>query len=48
MGLLHHAVEDNIATIIEIQSQYLSALESEAAALAKINENDYEGGAEDE
>lgn len=47
LGLFHKAVEDNIPKIIEIESQYLSALESEAAALAKINEADYEGGADE-
>lgn len=48
LGLLANAGKNNIAMIVQIESQYLSALESEAAALAKINENDYEGGAEDE
>ena len=46
-GLLAHAVQDNIATIIEIESQYLSALEDEAKALSLISEEDYEGGADD-
>lgn len=45
-GLLEKAVKDNIPEIIKIESQYLSALESEAAALAKISESDYEGGAD--
>ena len=35
-GFLTHAVEDNVATIIEIESQYLSALEDEAKALRLI------------
>lgn len=48
LGLLSRAVEDNIAKIVEIESQYLSGLEDEAAALAAINENDYEGGADGE
>lgn len=39
--------EENIATIVEIESKYLSALEDEARALAMIDENDYQGG-EDE
>lgn len=47
LGLLSAAVQENIQTIVEIESQYLSALESEAAALAKINEADYEGGADE-
>lgn len=45
-ALLTHAVQDNIATIIEIESQYLSALEDEATALSLISEEDYEGGAD--
>lgn len=36
LGFLTHAVEDNVATIIEIESQYLSALEDEAKALKMI------------
>ena len=47
LGLLTHAVQDNIATIIEIESQYLSALEDEAKALSLISEEDYEGGADE-
>lgn len=46
-GLLTHAVEDNIAEIIKIESQYLSALEDEAEALALVNEEELEGGGED-
>lgn len=45
--ILRNSVHDNIATIIEIESQYLSALESEAAALSKISEEEYSGGGED-
>ena len=45
-ALLTHAVQDNIAKIVEIESQYLSALEDEAQALALISEEDYEGGAD--
>lgn len=44
LGMLTNAAESNIAEIVRIQSQYLSALESEAAALALINEGDYTGG----
>lgn len=48
LGLLTHAVEDNVAEIIKIESQYLSGLSDEAAALeAMVNENDYEGDADD-
>lgn len=36
--------QENIPEIIKIESQYLSALESEARALSLINENDYQGG----
>lgn len=48
LAFLTHAVQDNIATIVDIESQYLSALEDEARALALISEEDYEGGADDE
>lgn len=43
LGLLTKTTQENIAKIVEIESQYLSSLESEAAALAKINESDYDG-----
>lgn len=46
MGLLSRAVENNIAEIVKIESQYLSALEKEAKALALINANKYEGDAD--
>lgn len=46
LGLISHAAQDNISKIIEIESQYLSALEDEAKALALISEDDYEGGAD--
>lgn len=46
LNLLQNAVKDNIAEIVNIESQYLSALEDEARALSLINEEDYEGGAE--
>ena len=46
-ALLTNAVKDNIATIIEIESQYLSALEDEARALSLISEEDYEGGGDE-
>ena len=42
LGLLTSCVEDNIAKIIEIESKYLSGLESEAEAVALIDsEGDY-------
>ena len=46
-ALLTHAVQDNIAKIVEIESQYLSALEDEARALSLRSEEDYEGGADE-
>lgn len=48
IGLLQKTVNENIPKIIEIESKYLSALEDEAKALALINENEYEGGADSE
>lgn len=49
LGLLESAVKDNIAEIVKIESQYLSALEDEAKALAMIESDDeVEGTAEDE
>lgn len=48
LGLLTKAVQGNIATIIEIESQYLSALSSEARALSLIEESDMEGDADGE
>lgn len=46
-GILRNSVYDNVAEIVKIESQYLSALESDAAALALINEDEYQGGADD-
>lgn len=45
--ILTNAVKQNIAEIVKIESQYLSAMEDEAAALALISEEEYEGGADD-
>jgi hypothetical protein len=42
LGLLRETVEGNIPKIIEIESQYLSGLESEAKALSLISEGDYD------
>ena len=42
--ILRNAAHDNIAQIIEIESQYLSALEDEAKALRLISEEEYSGG----
>ena len=47
-GILRASVYDNIPTIIEIESKYLSALESEAEALRLIeSDDDYQGGADE-
>lgn len=49
LGILRNTTHDNIPTIVEIESKYLSALASEAAALAMIgSEGDYQGGGEDD
>lgn len=43
LGLLQNAVNSNVAQIVEIESQYLSALKDEATALSLIDsEQDYE------
>ena len=42
--ILRNSAHDNIATIVKIESQYLSAMEDEAAALSLIDENEYSGG----
>lgn len=42
-GLLKKSVEENIPKLVEIQSQYLSALENESKALSLINESEMEG-----
>jgi len=45
--ILRNAAHDNIAQIVEIESQYMSALEDEAKALRLISEEEYTGGGED-
>lgn len=45
--ILRNSAEQNIAKIVEIESQYLSALEDEAKALSLISEEQYSGGGED-
>lgn len=45
--ILRNSAYANIATIVEIESKYLSAMEDEAAALALISEEEYSGGGED-
>ena len=42
LGLLQKSVTENIAQIVSIESQYLSALEDEAKALSLIDEKEYE------
>lgn len=42
-AFLQKAAKDNVAEIVKIQSQYLSALEDEAKALSLINENEMIG-----
>lgn len=44
LGLLEGLVEDNVPTIVEIESKYLSALEDEAKALSLIDESEYSDG----
>ena len=44
LGILTKSARENIAQIIEIESQYLSALEDEAKALRLISEEEYSGG----
>ena len=47
LGLLTHAVQDNVAEIVKIESTYLSGLSDEAARLdSLINENEYDGDAD--
>ena len=41
LGLMKDAVESNVAQIVEIESKYLSALESEAEALSLIDESEF-------
>lgn len=47
-GLLQKTVNESIAEIVSIESKYLSSLEDEASALALIEEDEYEGGADGE
>ena len=44
LGLLTKVVQSNVAEIITIESQYLSALENEAKVQRLISEKEYEGG----
>lgn len=46
-GILRGSTYNNIAKIIEIESQYLSALEDEARALSLISEEEYQGSGDE-
>lgn len=47
LGILTHSVQDNVAEIVKIESQYLSGLSDEASQLeGLINEDDMEGDAD--
>lgn len=45
--ILRNSGYDNSAKIVEIESQYLSAMEDEARALSLISEKEYSGGGDD-
>ena len=47
LGILRNTTYGNISEIVKIESQYLSALEDEAKALALVDEEEYMGGADD-
>lgn len=47
-GIIRNTTFDNVPEIVKIESQYLSALEDEALALSLIDEDDYQGGADDD
>ena len=46
-AILKNSAQLNIPQIVEIESQYLSALENEAEALRLISEEEYHGGGEE-
>lgn len=46
-AFMTNTTRDNIAEIVKIESQYLSALEDEARALSMVDEEDYTGGADE-
>lgn len=48
LGILRNTTYDNIPEIVKIESQYLSALEDEAAALQLIDEKEQQGGGGDD
>ena len=47
LGLLQKTVSENIEELRIIQGKYLSAIEDENRALGLIDENEYEGGADE-
>lgn len=47
-SIMRGVVYDNIPTIVEIESKYVSALEDEATALSKVDEQEYQGGGDDD
>lgn len=49
LGLLTHAVQDNVAEIVKIESTYLSGLSEEAARLnSMVSEKEYDGDGEND
>lgn len=48
IGIMRKTTYDNVQKIVEIESQYLSALEDEAKALSMINEDEYKGGSDED
>lgn len=46
-GFLTNSTQNNVATIVEIESKYLSALEDKDEALELISDEDYQGGGDD-
>lgn len=47
LAIVTSTAQENIAEIIRIESQYLSALEDEAEAMQRISEEEYQGGADE-
>ena len=47
LAIVTNTAQENIAEIIRIESQYLSALEDEAETMQRISEEEYQGGADE-
>lgn len=47
LGFLRKSAEDNISTIVDIESKYLTGLRDQAEALRLINEKEYSGGGDE-